>query len=94
MVLHGTHHELLIGGTDLVHVEHIVPRKIKSKKAIEQNGDWIKYLENNAADWHSKYVDRIGDLTLFAGVLNIQASNNPYEKKCPAFEKSRLSVSF
>lgn len=92
MVLHGTHQELLIGGTDLVHVEHIIPRKIKSKKAIEQNGDWIKYLGNNAADQHVRYVDRLGNLTLFAGVLNIQASNNPYEKKCPAFKESGLKL--
>jgi hypothetical protein len=83
MVMHGTHQELLIGGTDLVHVEHIIPRKIKSKKAIEQQGDWPKYLGENATELHPRYVDRIGNLTLFAGVLNIKASNNPYEKNVP-----------
>src|SRR5690606_27763575 len=36
----GKHLELLVGGTDLVHVEHIIPQKIKTKKAKDEFGDW------------------------------------------------------
>lgn len=38
---HGAHDELqVLGGAD-VHVEHIIPQKIKTKKSKEEFGDWI-----------------------------------------------------
>ena len=92
MVLHGTHQEILVGDTDLVHVEHIMPQRIKSKKVVEEFGDWVSYLGEDADEKHKKYVDRIGNLTLFSGTLNIRASNNPYKKKCPAYEESGLEL--
>ncbi len=38
------------------------------------------------------YVSRIGNLSLFAGELNIGASNNPYERKKSAYKKSALKL--
>jgi len=84
--------ELLVGGGDLVHVEHIIPQKIKTKKAKEQFGDWTSYLGPNSEVRHPKYVSRIGNLSLFSGTLNIGASNNPYERKKPAYLRSAIKI--
>ena len=70
----------MLGAAD-VHVEHIIPQKIKTKKAKEEFGDWVTYLGDKAESQHPKYVARIGNLTLFAGALNISASNNPFAMK-------------
>lgn len=88
----GRHLELLVGGPDIVHVEHVIPRKIKTRKAKKQFGDWPSYLGPQAAARHPRYVSRIGNLTLFAGSLNIGASNNPYERKKAAYRKSAIEV--
>jgi hypothetical protein len=87
---HGEHDELQVLGADDVHVEHIMPQKIRTKKAKDDFGDWITYLGGNSASQHSKYVDRIGNLTLFAGALNIGASNNPFARKKGAYKDSGI----
>jgi Protein of unknown function (DUF1524) len=87
---HGDHDELLVLGADDVHVEHIMPQKIRTKKAKDEFGDWVAYLGKNAEDSHPKYVDRIGNLTLFAGSLNIGASNNPFGRKKRAYKESAI----
>jgi hypothetical protein len=84
---HGTHDELLVLGADDVHVEHIMPQKIKTKKAKDEFGDWV-----SAEELHPKYVDRIGNLTLFAGLLNIGASNNPFARKKRAYKESAILI--
>jgi hypothetical protein len=78
---HDAQDELQVLGSDDVHVEQIMPQKIKTKKAKDEYGDWVSYLGNNSEATHSRYVDRIGNLTLFAGPLNIGASNNPFWQK-------------
>jgi hypothetical protein len=88
----GEHQELLVGGPDTVHVEHIVPLKIKTKRAKEEFGDWPSYLGAGAEAKHPHFVSRIGNLTLFAGALNISASNNPYERKKPAYLSSAIKL--
>jgi hypothetical protein len=88
----GAHLELLPGGPDIVHVEHIIPQKIKSKKAKKSLGDWVTYLGTDALARHPRYVSRIGNLTLFAGELNISASNNPYHRKKPAHTASAFKL--
>ena len=67
-----------------------MPQKIKTKKAKDEFGDWVVYLGKNAEDLHPKYVDRIGNLTLFAGSLNIGASNNPFKRKKHAYKMSAI----
>ncbi len=89
---HGNHDELFVSGPDAVHIEHIIPQKIKSRKAKDEYGDWPMYLGPNSLDRHAKYVSRIGNLTLFAGSLNIGASNNPYACKKSAYKKSAISL--
>ncbi len=90
--LQGDHLELLVGGPDIVHVEHIIPQKIKTKKAKDEFGDWPAYLGDHSETKHSKFVARIGNLTLFSGTLNIGASNNPYKRKCKAYRESALKI--
>jgi Protein of unknown function (DUF1524) len=90
VVQHGSHDELHVLGADDVHVEHIMPQKIRTRKAKEEFGDWVNYLGNNSETLHSKYVDRIGNLTLFAGALNIGASNNPFGRKKAAYKDSAI----
>jgi hypothetical protein len=87
---HGEHAELQVLGSEDVHIEHIMPQKIKTKISRAKYGDWIKYLGENAKKRHPEYVGRIGNLTLFAGELNISASNSPFGKKKPAYRKSSL----
>ncbi|UQR64290.1 HNH endonuclease family protein [Bradyrhizobium sp. C-145] len=87
---HGKHDELQVLGATDVHVEHIMPQKIKTKKVKEELGDWVTYLGSNAESQHPKFVDRIGNLTLFAGALNIGASNNPFARKKAAYKESSI----
>ena len=75
-----------------MHVEHIIPQKIKAKKAKEEFGDWPAYLGPKSELLHPKYVGRIGNMTLFAGPLNIGASNNPYERKKAAYSDSAIKM--
>lgn len=88
----GAYPELVPLGADAVHVEHIIPQKIKTKKAKKKYGDWVRYLGPHALALHPKYVGRIGNLTLFAGELNIGASNNPYHRKKAAHAKSAFKL--
>lgn len=41
---------------------------------------------------HKKYVGRIGNLTLLAAPLNIQASNNPFTRKKASYRTSDLKI--
>ena len=89
---HGSFPELSVNGPDAVHVEHIMPQKIRTKKAKAQFGDWPTYLGPQADAHHEKHVSRIGNLTLFAGPLNIGASSNPYERKKQAYTASAIKI--
>ncbi len=88
----GKHLELIVGGADIVHVEHIIPQKIKTKKAKDDFGDWPAYLGLGSETKHPHFVSRIGNLTLFAGALNIGASNNPYERKKASYFNSAIKL--
>lgn len=88
----GAHQELAVLGPDRVEVEHIIPQKIRTRAAKETQGDWPNYLGADADKKHRDYVGKIGNLTLFAGELNLSASNNPYGKKKEAYQKSSISL--
>lgn len=92
MSKHGAYDELQVLGAEDVHVEHIIPQKIKTKKAKDEFGDWITYLGEKAEAQHEKYVSRIGNLTIFSGTLNIGASNNPFQKKKQAYKESSIKL--
>ncbi len=92
MSKHSLHDELQVLGSEDVHVEHIIPQKIKTKKAKDEFGDWITYLGDKAEAHHQKYVSRIGNLTIFSGTLNIGASNNPFMKKKQAYKESGIKL--
>jgi len=88
----GNTNELSINSTEDVHVEHIIPQKIDTKKSKRIYGDWKSYLGSESILEHKKRKDRIGNLTLLAGDLNIIASNNPYKKKLECYEKSNIEL--
>jgi Protein of unknown function (DUF1524) len=90
MSKHGKHNELKVLGSDSVHVEHIIPQKISTKKAKKELGDWAVYLGDNAEGQHRKILSKIGNLTLFAGELNVLASNNPFAGKKVEYRKSAI----
>jgi uncharacterized protein with ParB-like and HNH nuclease domain len=84
--------ELIVAGSPEVHLEHIIPQTINTKKSKEEFGDWEEYLGPNSIARHKKYVDLIGNMTLLAGNLNIQAYNNPFAKKKNSYKKSSLAI--
>ena len=65
---------------DNVHLEHIVPQKIKTKTSKHEFGDWEKYL-GKEAEKHGEFLNKIGNLTLLHDKLNINASNHPFTEK-------------
>lgn len=89
---HGKHTELAVLGAEDVHVEHIIPQKIKTSRSKSIYGDWVTYLGDKADALHPRMVSRIGNLTLFAGELNIGASNNPFLAKKPAYKESGILI--
>ena len=89
---HGDYSELAVLGAEDVHVEHIIPQKIATKKSKEEFGDWTTYLGAKADSLHPKNVSRIGNLTLFAGALNTAQSNNPFLKKQAAYKQSSIKL--
>jgi uncharacterized protein with ParB-like and HNH nuclease domain len=75
-----------------VHLEHIIPETITTKRAKSEFGNWEEYLGENAAVKHKKYVNMIGNMTLLAESLNIQAYNNPFAKKKSSYKKSAIRI--
>ena len=82
---------ILTTGSDL-HLEHIIPQAIHTKKSKKEYGDWVEYLGSNALENHGQYVNLIGNFTLIAGVLNIKASNNPFLSKKKAYKHSNIHL--
>ncbi len=90
--LAGNYGEIDIKGGKDVHLEHIVPQNISPRKTKkESGGDWLKYLgkdKNKIKALHKKNINRIGNLTIIAQILNIKASNNPFKSKLNEYRKS------
>jgi hypothetical protein len=89
---HGKHAELAVLGAEDVHVEHIIPQKIKTARSKRDYGDWITYLGDKTEVLHPRLLSRIGNLTLFSGDLNIVASNNPFAAKKAAYKQSSIFI--
>jgi hypothetical protein len=85
---HGKHKELKVLESDSVHIEHIIPQKISTKKAKKEFG--TTYLGDNAEGQHRKILSKIGNLTPFSGELNVAASNNPFSGKKAGYRKSAI----
>lgn len=86
----GNTDELSINQGNEVHLEHIVPQTIDTKKSKEEFGDWETYLGENAKALHKKNVHMIGNMTLLAAPLNISASNNPFDDKKEKYVQSNI----
>ena len=84
--------EKRISGRQNVHIEHIMPLTITTKRCKKNyGGDWTKYLGKDA-EMHGEYVQKIGNLTLLAAELNVPASNNPFESKKTFYKKSEIQI--
>lgn len=88
----GDTHEKVISSAQDVHLEHIIPQTITTKKAKEEFGDWELYLGEDATTKHRSMVGKIGNLTLLAAPLNIRASNNPFHAKKEEYSKSVIEI--
>lgn len=88
----GNTQETIISTSEDVHIEHIIPQSIHTKRDKQEYGDWVSYLGDHATIKHKKYVSRIGNLTLLAAPLNIRASNNPFSRKKPCYRDSDLKI--
>lgn len=88
----GNTKETLVSFPEDVHLEHIIPQTIDTKKSKDSFGDWVDYLGDKALIKHKKFVGRIGNLTLLAAPLNIQASNNPFKSKRASYRSSDLKI--
>ena len=76
----------------IVELEHIIPLTINTKKSINEFGNWPKYLGRGSLEKHRDYVWRIGNLTLLHKLLNIQASNNPFNSKKEEYKNSIFQI--
>jgi uncharacterized protein with ParB-like and HNH nuclease domain len=90
--LHETEGEFTINSGGEVHLEHIIPQTITTKKSKREFGDWVMYLGEGAKLIHGEYVNRIGNFTLLGQKLNIVASNNPFKDKLVQYKKSSLKI--
>lgn len=90
--MHETDGEFSINSGAEVHLEHIIPQTITTKKSKREFGDWEVYLGDGAKLTHADYVNRIGNFTLLGQKLNIVASNNPFQDKLEQYKKSSLKI--
>jgi uncharacterized protein with ParB-like and HNH nuclease domain len=81
----------LTSGNEL-HLEHIIPQSINTKKSLNEFGDWMEYLGEHAEIKHKEYVNRIGNYTLLGQELNIKASNNPFKSKLEQYQQSNIAL--
>lgn len=88
----GSTNELAVNPGSEVHLEHIIPEKILTKKSKKRYGDWETYLGQNARTQHKKFVHRIGNMTLLSAPFNIKASNNPFVAKKAFYRKSNIKL--
>ena len=84
--------EYVLNTGNEVHLEHVIPQTINTKKSKRDYGNWEKYLGAGSLDMHKDYIHRIGNLTLLGQKLNIVASNNPYKAKCKEYKKSNIKI--
>lgn len=81
-----------LGEGAIVYVEHIIPKKIRSKTSKKEFGDWENYLPGNVHLEHKKRINRIGNMTLFSGKLNIKVSNGPFLDKRREYQNSNIQL--
>lgn len=75
--------EKVVDVGSLVHIEHIMPRKLTPA--------WTTALGSSVA-FHSEYLNRWGNLTLIDSRLNIPASNKSFEQKLSYYQKSAVRI--
>lgn len=66
-----------------VHLEHIMPQTPKN--------EWLK-LRDKDAELYELSLNRLGNLTLLKGKINMGISNNNFSEKKIGYEKSRLNI--
>ena len=84
--------EYIINSGNDVHLEHIIPQTIETKRAKKEYGDWVTYIGKDAVSKYKEYIDRIGNYTLLGQSLNIRAKNNPFLAKKKEYKKSNIKL--
>ena len=90
--VNGNTGELIVASSSEVELEHVIPQTISTKRSKEEYGDWEEYLGPNSLQLHEKFINLIGNMTLLADALNIQAYNNPFAKKKNSYKKSNFVI--
>lgn len=88
----GHRDEYYLADPDQLHLEHIIPQVIDTKKAKAEFGDWPDYLGEGWKKKHATHLHRIGNMTLLADELNISASNNPFQAKKSQYKESNIQL--
>lgn len=70
--------------SNLVHVEHILPKK---------SGEWIDKLAWIDEEDCSNYVNKLGNLTLLGSEFNRKISNKIFPEKKKTYAKSKINIS-
>lgn len=84
--------EFFLAEPSQLHLEHIIPQTIETKKAKLELGDWPTYLGDGWKKKHAVFVHKIGNMTLLADELNISASNNPFLAKKKKYKQSNIQI--
>ena len=73
---------------DRYDIEHIAPR---SAFTATRHSAWVTELDTTQGTFE-QHRDRLGNLTLLESDKNIQASNNPFERKKSVYETSNIAM--
>lgn len=65
-----------------LHIEHILPKNFESIYG------WTNVIEDDRVG--KEYVNKLGNLTLLSGKMNIEASNNPFANKVSVYQGKGL----
>jgi uncharacterized protein with ParB-like and HNH nuclease domain len=76
--------EAKLYGSKLVHVEHVLPQTLEAPNLTEGN------FEDK--DEATKYVRKIGNLTLLNAKRNVSLSNKPYSEKKQTYKDSDVAL--
>lgn len=82
-IVRTSEHETLNWLSKDIQLEHIMPQRPKDK--------WLE-LKNSDSDLYEMSVNRLGNLTLIKGKLNLEMSNYEFKVKKEGYIKSRLNI--
>ena len=74
-----------------ISLEHIMPKSLKSwKKNLDH--DYNNYSDQKLSDLHSKFKNRLGNLTLLTKEDNIHVASKSFSEKCTTYQNSPYKI--